>query len=231
MNIIDYIIIAIIAVNVIFGLHRGFINGVLSLAALIISVFIALGISGQIADGLKKNDVLVNTLQYYTDAGSKIRDTDKSMLSVNQLSDQEVDSILKQANLPSAIQNIFRDQIRKGRDYLGKTVSQTMSGIIVEVSISIISFLICFVVIYIILSLLVNMIVYVFKLPILRHFDALIGGIFGFIRGILIVYVIFAIVPLILTVAPVEQIQQLFDQSFFVPYFDSRIITSIFSKI
>ena len=39
MNIIDIVILSVLAVSVIFGMYRGFISGVLSVAALIARVY------------------------------------------------------------------------------------------------------------------------------------------------------------------------------------------------
>ena len=38
-------------------------------------------------------------------------------------------------------------------------------------------------------SFVINLIHYVFELPVLRHLDSLIGGLFGFVRGVLLVFI------------------------------------------
>jgi len=62
---------------------------------------------------------------------------------------------------------------------------------------------------------------------VLRHLDALIGGVFGFARGVLLLFILFALVPLVLAIAPVPMIGDLIDQSRLAPVFDSQIILSI----
>lgn len=83
MNIMDIVILAVLAVSVIFGMYRGFISGVLSVAALIGALAAAFFISPSLAAWLQGNETLVNTLMYYTDAGSRIKDLDLSLLSVS----------------------------------------------------------------------------------------------------------------------------------------------------
>ena len=78
MNVIDILILAALAVSVIFGMYRGFISGVLSVAALIGAAAAAFAISPSLATWLQGNETLVNTLMYYTDAGSRIKDLDLS---------------------------------------------------------------------------------------------------------------------------------------------------------
>ena len=84
MNIIDIIIIAVIAVSVLYGMYRGFISSVLGIASVILSVFIATTMSGQVADTLRQNETLIRTLTYYTDAGSRIRNNDVSDLPASR---------------------------------------------------------------------------------------------------------------------------------------------------
>ena len=74
MNIVDYLILGVIFISVIFGLRRGFISGVLSLGSLILSVFIAFQAYPILAQNLQSNESLVNTLVHYTDASSRIKD-------------------------------------------------------------------------------------------------------------------------------------------------------------
>ena len=107
MNIIDIIILVALAVSVIMGMYRGFINGVLSVAALIGAAAVAFAVSGELAAWLQGNETLINTLMYYTDAGSRIKDLDLSLLSVSQVSESALAQILENAQLPSAFQTAF----------------------------------------------------------------------------------------------------------------------------
>ena len=64
----------------------------------------------------------------------------------------------------------------------------------------------------------------------LRPLDSLIGGLFGFVRGVLLVYILFALIPIVLAVAPVQMISDLIDASQLAPLFDSQIILSIINQ-
>lgn len=225
MNIIDILILVVLGVSVIFGMYRGFISGVLSLAALIGSAALAFMMSGDLAAWLQENETLVNTLLYYTDAGSRISNLDLSLLSVSQVSESALAQILQSAELPSAFETAFVTAL--GSASGGMTIAQLMSQTIVSVSISILSFLICFLIAYIVASFVIHLIQYVFELPVLRHLDALIGGAFGLVRGVLLLFILFALVPIVLAVAPVPLISELINASQLAPMFDSRLILSI----
>ncbi len=225
MNIIDILILAIIAVSVIYGMHRGFISGVLSVAALIGAAALSFAMSPQLAAWLKGNETLVETLMYYTDAGSRVSSLDLSLMSVSQVTEGALEQILSSANLPAAFRAAFITGL--GSASSGMTIAELLSQTIVSVSISILSFLICFFVSYIVATFVIHLISYVFELPVLRHLDALIGGVFGLVRGVLLLFILFMLVPIVLAVAPVPQIEELIAASRLAPMFDSQLILSI----
>ena len=225
MNIIDILILAVLAVSVIYGMHRGFISGVLSVAALIGAAALSFAMSPQLAAWLKGNRTLVDTLMYYTDAGSRVSSLDLSLMSVSQVTESALAQILSSANLPAAFESAFITGISAAP--AGMSISELLSQTIVSVSISILSFLICFFIAYCAATLLIHMIQYVFELPVLRHLDALVGGVFGLLRGVLLLFILFALVPIVLAVAPVPQISELLGGSQLAPVFNSRIILSI----
>ena len=225
MNAVDIVCIAVLAVSVILGMYRGFINGVLSLAALAAAIRLSFLFSGQLADYLRGNETLVATLMYYTDAVSRIGSLDFSLMTVGQVSQGALSQILEKAKLPEAFERAFLGEFRSAG--AGTRVSAVLSQSIVNASISILSFLICFAVFYIAALFVIHLISYVFELPVLRHLDSLAGGIFGLIRGYITLVIIFLLVPIVLAVAPIEQISRVFEESTLRPMFDSRLIFSI----
>ena len=225
MNIIDIIILAVLGVSVVFGLYRGFISGVLSVAALIGSAALAFAMSGELAAWLEGNQTLIDTLMYYTDAGSRISNLDLSLLSVAEVTQSALADILKSANLPAAFETAFVERI--GVSSGAATISTVLSETIVSVSLSILSFLICFLLAYVVLTFVIHLIGYVFELPVLRHLDSLIGGVFGLARGVLILFIFFTVVPIVMAVVPIEPLEEMIAASQLAPAFDSDLILTI----
>ena len=225
MNIIDIIILAVLGVSVVFGLYRGFISGVLSVAALMGSAVLAFGMSGELAAWLKGNQTLIDTLLYYTDAGSRIPNLDLSLLSVAQVTESALAQILESANLPAAFEAAFIENI--GLSEGAATISAVLSQTIVSVSLSIISFLICFFAAYAVLTFVIHLLQYVFELPVLRHLDSLIGGVFGLARGVLLLFIFFTVIPIVMAVVPIEPLEAMIEASQLAPMFDSRMILTI----
>jgi len=224
-NVVDWIIIAAIAVSVIYGLHRGFINGVLSVAALVASAMLSFALCPDLAAWLQQNKTLVDTLIYYTDAGSRISNLDLSLLPVSQVTENVLSQILMSANLPAAFESAFISRFAGAAQ--STNIAQLLSQTIVSVSLSILSFLICFLLSYVVCTFIIHLISYVFELPVLRHLDALVGGVFGLLRGVMLVFIFFALVPIVLAVVPVDFVSETIAASQLAPYFDSRIIMTI----
>lgn len=221
LNIVDYIIIAILGISIIMGMYRGFISGVLSLVSLLGALFVAYLTYPQLAEVLQNNEALIRTLVHYTDAGSRIKDVDLALTPIANMTQDTLSDILARANLPEIFQQFVQSNVNSqvfsaaGSANISEYLNQT----IIAVSLNIICFLICFVIAYIVLTMLSNLIGYVFRLPVLRHLDALMGGVFGGVRGVFLVFVIFALVPIILTVSPIEQVGQMIEESKLAGYF------------
>ena len=148
-----------------------------------------------------------------------------SLLTVAQASQSAVAQIISGAQLPQQFQAAFINAVNTAPG--ATTMSTLLSQTIVNVSLSILSFLICFLGCYIVASFLIHLICYVFELPVLRHLDALMGGVFGLARGVLLLFIFFALVPIIQAVVPVQQLTDVFTASRLAPLFDSQIILSI----
>ena len=111
MNIVDYIIIAILGISIIMGMYRGFISGVLSLISLLGALFIAYLTYPQLAEVLQNNEALIRTLVHYTDAGSRIKDIDLAMTPITGISQDTLGEILSRANLPEIFQQFVQSNI------------------------------------------------------------------------------------------------------------------------
>jgi uncharacterized membrane protein required for colicin V production len=111
------------------------------------------------------------------------------------------------------------------------TVAEYVNQTIVAVSINILSFFLCFLVLYLVMSILINMLRAVFHFPLLKQLDWLAGGVFGALRGVVICYAVFALVPLLMTVVPFEQFSELIDQSTLAKVFNNGdLIMSIINR-
>ena len=230
MNIVDYVIIGVIGLSFLMGVYRGFISSVLNTGGCVISFFLAYRFYPTLADSIRNNGDLVRTLLHYTDASSRIGDLEMAILDVATLTTNKVTEIIAKVQLPPPFDTLLKVNLEQ-QVYAGAgvdTVSDYVSQTILNASINIICFLVCFGVIFLAVSIVVNLLRAVFRFPILKQFDWLAGGVFGFLRGALICYALFAVVPLVLTTVPIELISELIDASVLAPIFNNgNIILSI----
>lgn len=77
------------------------------------------------------------------------------------------------------------------------------------------------------MTFVIHLLIYVFELPVLRHLDAFVGGVFGLLRGVMLVFIFFMLVPIVLAVVPIDMLSEMIEQSQLAPMFDSQLILSI----
>ena len=234
MNIVDYVIIGVVVVSVLFGLYRGFVASVLSMGGGLISFLGSFALYPKLAAVIQNNQELQRTLLHYTDASSRIGDLELALTNVINLGREGVQQVLNNVSLPAPLDSILRVNLENlvyGTSGAASTVSDYVSQTILQASINIICFLVCFIGLYIALSLTLNLIRAVFRFPVLKQLDSLAGGVFGLLRGVLICLAVFTLVPLVQTMIPMEIIDSLLAESSLAPIFmNGNLITAIMNK-
>ncbi len=235
LNIVDILIVAVIGLSVVSGMYKGFISSMLAAAGFVGAGFGAWNLYPQLANVILQNNSLMDVLKYYLNVDSLFKSSTIANMPVSQvLSDA---SVLKQAigeltNVPAVITEAFRlnvtGQLFSTRTENGMVVpwlndfSDYLNQTIWASAINVLSFIVLFIILYIIASLLVNLLNNVFHFPVLRHFDWVLGGAFGAARGYVIMMLILAVVPMILTVVDLEQINDMVAASQLMQYFPTN---------
>ena len=234
MNIVDYVIIGIVAISVLFGLYRGFVSSVLSMGGGLISFLSSFALYPKLAALIQNNAELQRTLLHYTDASSRIGDLELALTNVVTLSREGIQKVLSNVSLPAPLDTILQVNLENlvyGTQGAVTTVSDYVSQTILQASINIICFLVCFIGLYIALSLGMNLIRAIFRFPVLKQLDSLAGGVFGLLRGILLCLAVFTLVPLVQTMLPMDLINDLIAESQLAPIFmNGNLITAIMNK-
>lgn len=224
MNVVDYVVLGLMGLSILFGFYRGFISSVLNTGGCLIALILSFILYPRAAEMIQGNEELVRTLLHYTDASSRLGDLELSITNVATLTQEKIAEIIGKVQLPAPLDTLLQVNLEQqvyaanaGIDTVADYVSQT----ILTACINIICFLICFAVIYIAIAIVVNLLKAIFRFPVLKQLDWLAGGIFGFLRGVVICYAVFALVPLVLTVVPIDMIADLFEQSTLAPIFNN----------
>ena len=230
MNIIDFLLLLVIAVSVAFAVYRGSVASLLGLAACLGSLVIALYAGPLLARVLGGNQGVTDLLTTYSDAGSQVGDYALATTQVNTMREATLEAVSKSVHLPDSIERILHQNLA-ARVFTSagmRTVNEYITATIVSVLLEAGSFVIAFLLCCLALHMVINLISHVYDFPVLTHFDGLLAAVFGLLRGMLILYVLFLLVPLLRTIIPLDILDRYIDQSTLTPLFASD---SFFTRI
>lgn len=171
--IVDLIIIAIILLFTFLGYKRGLIKLAIKLCTFIIAVIIAVMFYKPIADSIIINTEIDESIQ-----GTIISNILPEGVSENE----EIDL---SNNLPSIIIENSENTVNSIATSISTTLIETVCLLVI------------FVFVKIVLKFVTFLADLIAKLPILKQFNELGGTIYGILEGLLIVFVVFAVISLI----------------------------------
>lgn len=217
MGLVNLAIIGVFAVFVLAGVYKGFLWNLAALGASVLALLTALIFMNSVSKLIVKNQGIYSAMLSYTEGKEDIYDVDLVNREISSLTNAEIDEIMERSNLPFPFmervrENILSEALKdRGIVTLGDYFNQSK----VMVFVNIISFILIYVAARIILTVLISWADYAFKFPKLRIplTDQVAGGAVGFIRGIIDVSVVFMVTPVILTVLPFDQIQDMLTNS------------------
>ncbi len=235
MNTVDWIIIGIIGLCVLFGFYRGFIQTVLNLGGCLLSLIGSFVIFPHMADAVSANTEITRMISSYTDSGSILGDLDLSSQAVSNLTSQNIATIVDKANLPTPIDTLLKhnldQQVFSPLGQLATNVGDYVNQTILSVSINVICFIICFILCFVAIAILTNLLRAVFHFPVLKQLDWLVGGLFGFGLGMALCFVAFTVMPILESVIPIPQFRELVEASSLAKLFENgNLIVSIMNR-
>ncbi len=177
MNYIDAAVLLIIGFSCFQGYRRGFIKTLFDTLGVIVAFFLSKEFYYLV------EDFLIDNTKLFTKVHDFIEKKSSSSL---------IGSMNKAINIPSELQNILNNIIKTGDVAQADTFQVFVNNISIIVVRSI-SFIITFLIIYALLVALSNLINLVFKLPILNMTNRVFGAGTGLVKGVIVLYIIFAL--------------------------------------
>lgn len=230
MNVVDIIIFLIMSVSIVFGMYNGLILSAIHTVSFFLSWLISLILHPTLSNIiLDKFPKLLGAVTLYTEGSAQIPTVEQRMTSISTFTTDKLTDILEKIQLPNPFSRILLNDFSQnieGIQTLGEYFDSTMAITVVNIF----SFLILFVFIKIILTVIISIGKTVVDLPVLKKFDSIAGGGFGIIQGAFIVYLVFALVPIVIVLAPVDLIKEFLDGSKFADFFINSNIFSNFVK-
>lgn len=199
MNIIDIIILAILGLSLVSGMYKGFITSTLALVGFCGAWIGATATYQYLVQAINANESLIGFFRSVV--GAVDLNLSNAAAKVATATSDVIDKAVQEVNLP-LISDVFKSNLQNKvfENQQGiSTISDYLTETLLSTALNVICFVLMFVVIYIAVLLIVNLLNNVFRFPVLRHFDWLLGGVFGLIRGLVIVMLIFSVVPTIAT--------------------------------
>ena len=227
MNLVDWVILGIVGISLIFGLYRGFISSVLNVGGCLISFIASFLLYPKATEWVAGDTDLQRTLLNFTDAASRIGDLETSVMSAGSLTPQGIAEVVEKAGLPQPLSQILSSNLTNTVYGSATSVSSYVSQTVLSSITNILTFLIVFTGLYLLISLVLSLIRAIFRFPVLKQLDAAVGGLFGILRGIIIVFALFALVPLVETIAPMDAVHDLIAQSTLAPYFNNGTLLTM----
>lgn len=217
MNLLDIIIIAVLAFYMISGMYRGLITSGLSMFGFFGAWIGAERLYTRVSELALSNKTLMAVLTQYLEPESFFKSHTQAVTAVSDVvangeaAIQNAVGAISQ-NL-SIISDAFEFNVRSqmfqnlGINTLAEYLDQTIWLAIFNVA----SFVLCFIALYVLISLVVNLLDHVICWPIFMSgpIDSIFGGIFGLVRGMCVTLVIILLVPSLVSVISPEFSQAL----------------------
>jgi len=221
MNLLDLAILLVLGVSILFGLHSGFLTALLNTVGLVVSWVCAFLGYSSLSAYLVENTNLFELIVHFTEGSSHLTSYEAAHTNVATVTPGFVQSIVGEASLPAPFDKMVTDNIL-GQVFAAEgaqTLADYFNNTVAYAALNIMSFLIILAAGYLIFSILCAIVNYVVHLPVLRQFDSLAGGVFGLVRGVLILFALFTLVPVALSVVQIDFVTELLETSALAPYF------------
>lgn len=221
---VDLIILLILAIALLAGYYRGMVYSAISLGLSLLSFVMALLLCTTLSGLVQKRQSFYEMMLYYFEGYEYINETSVELVhvSVSQIGDRELSVVVKNANMPSpfdeAVTKNVKKQVYQRRNIysLGDYFNQT----IVDTVLNILSLLVLFLLFRLVMGFVLRLIDFgAAGLPRLRRLDAPLSCGIGLLHGILLVFIVFMLVPLMLVVVPK-----------LVKYIDDSVLGGFFYK-
>lgn len=221
MNLLDFVIIAILGLFVLAGVYKGFFYTSIDILLFILCAAFAFLVTPLVAFKVEQNEKVFNTMLYYTEGSENIEDVEYRKKNITEISNAELEEIYEHSKVAYPMDERIRENVaaaafeRSNIYTLGDYFNTTM----VIFAINVLLFLVFFIGLRLVLAFLLGWLNYARPLPVLKKLElpAAIGV--GLIRGILALFLFFMTVPLVLTVLPLDFVSDLVEGSVLARFF------------
>ena len=234
MNIVDFVIIAFLAYNVIRGIYRGFVSSVLHIISFFLTWIGSFLLYERVAAWLNGMFGLSGLFMQYFEVSDQVVLQELAKAPLDSVPAGKIGELIASVHMPDSMYAIVEENVAtrafapQGLTTFGQYLNQTCINVLINAG----SFILVFFILTCVFNLVIAMVNSVAHLPLIRTCDNILGGLLGFIVGVLIIFIMFIIVPVVITILPFDQINTLFDDSMFAPFFmGTNLLNNVLSGI
>lgn len=233
MNILDLLIIFILALFLVAGMYKGFIASCYRVVSYVITFIVTLVIYPLFAKIIFTSDKLVKSFRFYAEGSEKLANIESASLKVADLSSEQISTLVRESvakvknGLRVPMDRAVVKNMSKQNFQQYTTVGEYINETIVHVAVNMIAFLILFFLIKMFFNIVLNVYESSTPFPVLRQYDVLFGGLVSLLEGVMMLFIVFSIVPLLMNVMTVKPLEDMlsssllgnfFVKSNFIPY-------------
>ena len=208
-GIFDYCVFLIIGIGIIYGVYRGFIMSAAGALSSLISWVGALAFTKPLALVLDRQYSLVSRIVYLAQSSDTITNITVRKSPISLLTDSQISQTFQQMEMTkffkSYLQRVIASPDLDKTQTFGDFVDNTIATYILHL----LSFLGLFLVIFVICLVVRAIIQHSFKIPGLRFGDGIIGAGFGALQGLLFIFIVFSLLPMVFLIVPDSMVAQL----------------------
>ncbi len=215
MNLLDITIVVVLAFYLISGMYRGSITSLLSTLGFVGAWLGAQQLYPQVAHLALSNQTLMAVLGQYLEPETFFATHNQAVAQVSQViagGESAIQTAIASlspnlAVVSKAFEANVRSQMFQNLNI--STLAEYLDQTIWQAVFNVGAFILCFIALYVLASLIVNLLDHVISFPLLRGFDWLVGGVFGLVRGLVVVLLILFLVPSLVQIVSPEFATQL----------------------
>lgn len=198
MNWVDYVVGGIVLVSGIIGLINGFIQSAFKLVSFFAAAFISVTFYPTVADFLIKYSGIYQSIKSSIMKNLLLQSQNQAAGAGEKVGQTAADAFMKGLSLPKGIKDmiISKSNIDVGSLLNVNSLADALSSSLARFAINIISVILLFIAIRILLSFVKLILEGVAKLPVFNQVNKLGGFAFGAVEGLLMIYVVLAVISL-----------------------------------
>lgn len=208
--VIDIVIVAIVASLIFIEAKKGIVNVIFNLGAFAVSLLLTIVLLTPVTNFVINNTTLDENIE-------------SSILESGIIEQTPNEDVKEDENIGSMISSYIKDIEVKVQNGIFTTISRGLAESIVKLVVAIGLFIVIRIIL-IVVKCLTHLIA---KLPIIRQFDTLGGGIYGFLKAMLVLYVVFAVIFLLTSIDIINVTEYIYSSTIAKFLYTNNLIINI----